>query len=221
MSVGLVAESLGGSLRMRTWMLPLIVVGLVLPGSIGMLVAGPGLGLAVGELCAAAVVVAAALQRPDEPIEVARAADGRSHVLVIAARAVDEPEVVEEVVAVCGDHDADVLLVAPMRSSTLSHWASDLGAGRERAQVTLVHSVAALAAAGVDARGQVGDRDLLQAIEDALRSFPADRVVLVSGARDRARRDSRAAAELRRRLDLPVTQLAGDSARSAVGRRAT
>jgi hypothetical protein len=175
-----------------------------------MLVGGPGLGLAVGELSAVVVVVVAALQRPVEPIEVARAADGRSHVLVAAARAVDEPHLVEEVLAACDDSDVDLLVLVPARPGALSHWTSDLGPGRERAQVALVHSIAALAAAGIDARGQVGDADLLQAIEDALRSFPADRVLLVTGDRVRDRGDSRAAAELRRRLDLPLTQLAAE-----------
>jgi hypothetical protein len=195
---------------MRAWMLPLIVVGLVLPGSVGMLVGGPGLGLAVGELTAVVVVVVAALQRPVEPIEVARAADGRSHVLVAAARAVDEPHLVEEVLAACDEPDVDLLVLVPARPGALSHWTSDLGPGRERAQVALVHSIASLAAAGIDARGQVGDADLLQAIEDALRSFPADRVLLVTEDRVRDRGDSRAAAELRRRLDLPLTQLAAE-----------
>ena len=194
---------------MRSWMLPLIVVGLVLPGSLGMLIAGPGLGLAIGELCAAVVVVAAAMQRPDEPIEVARSADGRSHVLVATASAIDEPQLVEEVLAACGDRDADLLILVPARAGTLSHWTSDLGPGRQQAQVALVHSIASLAAAGLDARGKVGDADLLQAIEDALRSFPADRVVLVTEDRARVRGQSRAAAELRRRLDVPLTQLAG------------
>ena len=194
---------------MRTWMLPLIVVGLVLPGSLGMLIAGPGLGLAIGELCAVVVVVAAAMQRFDGPIEVARSADGRSHVLVATASAIDEPQLVEEVLAACGDRDADLLILVPARAGTLSHWTSDLGPGRQQAQVALVHSIAALAAAGLDARGKVGDADLLQAIEDALRSFPADRVVLVTEDRARVRGQSRAAAELRRRLDVPLTQLAG------------
>jgi hypothetical protein len=207
---------------MRAWTLPLIVVGLVLPGTLGMLIAGPGVGLAAGELCAVVVVVAAALQRPDEPIEVASSADGRSHVLVATPRAIDEPELVEEVVDACGDPEVDLLVLVPARAGTLSHWTSDLGPGRQRAQVALVHSVAALAAAGVDARGKVGDADLLQAIEDALRSFPADRVVLVGDDRPRARGRSRTAAQLRRRLEVPLTQLEGEFApRSAAGRRAT
>jgi hypothetical protein len=193
-------------------MWPLIVIGLVLPGSVGMLIAGPGLGLAVGELCAVVVVVVAVLQRPDEPIEVAHSADDRPHVLVAATRAIDEPALVEEVLDACGAGDVDLLVLVPARAGTLSHWTSDLGPGRQRAQVALVHSIAALAAAGFDARGKVGDADLLQGIEDALRSFPADRVVLLTEDRARDRGQSRAAAELRRRLEVPLTQLGGERA---------
>lgn len=193
---------------LKTWMLPLIVVGLVLPGSAGMLIAGPGVGLAVGELCAVIIVIAAALQRPEEPIEVARAVDGRRHVLVVAAAAVDEPHEVEEVLAACGDPDADLLVLAPARGSGLSHWLSDVEPGRDEAQVVLVHSIAAFAAAGLDARGQVGDADPLQAAEDALRSFPADHVVLVTGDPAHDRAGVRAAGELGRRLGIPLTHLA-------------
>lgn len=197
----------GNPTTRRAWMLPLIVVGLVLPGSAAMLLAGPGVGLAVGELCAVSVVVIAASQRPVEPIEVARAADGRRHVLVVAAEAVDEPGEVEEVLAACGDPDADLLVLAPARGSALSHWLSDLEPGREEAQVVLVHSIAALTAAGLEARGQVGDADPLQAAEDTLRSFPADHVVLVTGDPAQDRAGGRAAGELGRRLGVPLTHL--------------
>ncbi len=193
----------------RAWMLPLIVAALVLPGSAAMLFAGPGVGLAVGELCAVVVVIVAALQRPEEPIEVARAADGRRHVLVVAAEAVDEPREVEEVMAACGDPDADLLVLAPARGSAISNWLSDVDPGREEAQVVLVHSIAALSAAGLDARGRVGDADPLQAAEDTLRSFPADHVVLVTGDPAQDRAGERAAGELGRRLGVPLTHLAG------------
>lgn len=190
-------------------MLPLIVAGLVIPGSAAFLFAGPGLGLAVGELCAAAVVIVAVFQRPDEPIEVASAVDGRTHVLVVASRAVDEPRLVEETLSVCGDPDADVLVLAPAQGKPLSTWLSDVGPGREEAQVVLVHSLASLAAAGIAARGQVGDPDPLQAVEDALRSFPADQVVLATEGSAHDRNGSRTAAELRRRLAIPLTHLSG------------
>jgi len=199
----------GRSRSLKAWLLPLIVAGLVIPGSAAFLFAGPGLGLAVGEMCAAAIVIVAAFQRPDEPIEVARAADGRTHVLVVAARAVDEPHLVEETMAVCGDPDADVLVLAPARVPALSNWLSDVGPGREEAQVVLVHSIASLAAAGIAARGQVGDPDPLQAVEDALRSFPADQVVLATGDSGHDRGGSRVASELHRRLAIPLTHLSG------------
>ena len=198
---------MGRSRSLKAWLLPLIVAGLVIPGSAAFLFAGPGLGLAVGEMCAAGIVVVAAFQRPDEPIEVARAYDGRTHVLVVAARAVDEPRLVEETLSVCGDPDADVLVLAPARGRPLSNWLSDVGPGREEAQVVLVHSMASLAAAGIDSHGQVGDPDPLQAVEDALRSFPADQVVLATDDSGNDRSGSRIAAELRRRLAIPLTHL--------------
>lgn len=197
---------------LKAWMLPLIVVGLVLPGSLAMLLAGPGVGLAVGALCAVALIAAAAMQRPREPIEIASVADGRTHLLIIATEPVEEPEVLEGVLAACGDPDADVLVLAPAGGSALSHWLSDVDPAREDAQVTLVHSLAALAAAGIDARGQVGDADPRQAAEDALRSFPADQVVLVSGDPADDRAVARVAAELGRRLEVPLTQLVAGAA---------
>jgi hypothetical protein len=200
----------GRTRTIKAWLLPLIVAGLVIPGSAAFLLVGPGVGLAVGELCAAAVVVAAAFQRPEEPIEVASAIDGRTHVLVVATRALDEPPLVEETMAVCGDPDVDVLVLAPARVSPLSHWLSDVGPGREEAQVVLVHSIASLAAAGIAARGQVGDPDALQAVEDALRSFPADEVVLASEGSNHDRNGPRLAGELQRRLAIPFTHLAAE-----------
>jgi len=192
---------------LKAWMLPLIVVGLVLPASLAMVLAGPGVGLAVGALCAVAVIAAAVMQRPREPIEIASVADGRVHLLIIAGEPVEEPEVLEGVLAACGDPDADILVLVPAGGNALSHWLSDVDPAREDAQVALVHSLAALAAAGVAARGQVGDADPLQAAEDALRSFPADQVIFVSADPGDDRVAARTSAELRRRLEVPLTHL--------------
>jgi hypothetical protein len=74
--------------------------------------------------------------------------------------------------------DAEVLVVTPALNSRLRHWTSDEDRARGEAQARLDTSLAALRDAGVDARGQVGDDDPLQAIEDALRAFPADEIVL-------------------------------------------
>jgi hypothetical protein len=197
-------------------MLPLIVVGLVVPGAAGMVIGGPGLGVAAGELCALAVVLVAALQRPDEPIEVAAPADARSRLLLLAAEGVDEPMVLEQVLSAAGGIEAarraEVLVVAPARGSALSQWLSDVEPAREEAQVRLVHAMAGLAAAGVDSRGRVGDADPLQAAEDALRSFPATRVVVVTGDDLHDRAGVRAAEQLRSRLRIPLSRVAGAAA---------
>ena len=46
---------------------------------------------------------------------------------------------------------------------------------REAAQRNLVATVAALAKAGIDAEARVGDEDVVQAVEDQLQTYPADR----------------------------------------------
>lgn len=71
-----------------------------------------------------------------------------------------------------------VLVVCPALNSPLRHWASDEDGARADAQTRLDACLATLAAAGVQARGEVGDADPLQAIEDALRTFGADEIVI-------------------------------------------
>jgi hypothetical protein len=68
----------------------------------------------------------------------------------------------------------EVLVVAPALNSAVRHWASDEDGARAAAQQRLKRSLAQLEGYGVAARGEVGDGDPLQAIEDALRTFGAD-----------------------------------------------
>ncbi len=198
----------------KAWMLPLIVIALVVPGSVGFIVAGPGLGLAIGGLAVAIVLVVAAAKKPDEQIEVADAADHRRRLLLVAIEPVDQPAAVESVreeARARADEDAEVLVLAPALNTPLSHWASDVGRSRLDAQRKLVLTVGALAAAEVEARGAVGDPDPLQAVEDTLRDFAADEVI-VGLPEGEAEGEARAlVAELRRRLDLPVYPLPEDS----------
>jgi hypothetical protein len=202
------------NLVIKAWMLPLIVIALVVPGSVGFIVAGPGLGFAIGGLAVAIVLLVAAAKKPDEQIEVADAADHRRRLLLVAIEPVDQPAAVESVreeARAPTDEDAEVLVLAPALNTPLSHWASDVGRSRLDAQRKLVLTVGALAAAEVEARGAVGDPDPLQAVEDTLRDFAADEVI-VGLPEGEAEGEARAlVAELRRRLDLPVYPLPEDS----------
>ena len=67
-------------------------------------------------------------------------------------------------------------------------------------QRRLALSVGTLSLSGLEARGQVGDSDVVQAIEDTLRTFAAQEVVFVSAPGEAAG----AVADVRRRLDRPI-----------------
>lgn len=73
---------------------------------------------------------------------------------------------------------AEVRVVCPALNSLLRHWFSDEDAARERAQERLERSLEALAGAGIEASGGVGDANPLQAIADALPTFPADEIIV-------------------------------------------
>ena len=60
----------------------------------------------------------------------------------------------------------------------LRHWVSDEDGARIAAQNRLDESLEAMRAAGIEARGQIGDSDPLQAIEDGIRMFAPDELVI-------------------------------------------
>ena len=73
-------------------------------------------------------------------------------------------------------------------------------------------SVASLTASGVRATGIVGDGDPLQALEDALRTFPADEIVISTHPPGRSHwLEKGVVAEAERRYDVPVTHVVSAS----------
>jgi len=198
---------------LRSWTLPLVVLALVAPSVAAFALVGPQLGLAIGALTVGAIVIAAARLRYDEPIAVAAAADSRYRLLVVAPRALEHPRTLAEIARIAaegdrvrrGERDGEpqVLVLVPARSSTLARWASDVAPARSTARDGLAVSLAALAAAGLDGVGRVGDGDVVQAVEDELHSFAADEVAILAGPGvGRAEIE-----EVRRRLDRPVRVL--------------
>ncbi len=191
---------------MAPWKLPLVVAALVVPIVAGFLLAGPGLGVAVGALAVVALLAVAARQRPRGPIGLEAAGDGRRHVLIVAAAAVEDPGDVELIVRAARiEGDAEVRVLVPARIGFLDRWASDVESARHGAQERLVATVAALAKAGIAAEARVGDEDVVQATEDQLRSFPATEVLLVGGGSEDG--VDEAAEELRSRLRADFRQV--------------
>jgi hypothetical protein len=198
--------------QLKSWALPLIVLALIVPPIAAFAAVGPQLGLAVGALAAGTVVVIAARSGFGHPIDVGSAPAGHFMILVVVIQAVEDPATAAAIAQVVSagasatvptaDREPEVLLLAPALNSPVAHWLSDLRRARFEAQRRLALSVGSLAAAGIGARGQVGDSDPVQAVEDTLRSFPAREVVFVAGG-DLAPQVE----EVRRRLDRPVRLL--------------
>ena len=118
------------------------------------------------------------------------------NVLVLAASPIDASLLRREL----GDEveGAQVLVVSPaVNSSPLAFWVSDSDEAIEDAQERLDETLEGLRSSGVQARGTTGDSEGIVAIQDALASFQADRVVVVD--------DPDVADEASDRLDVPVT----------------
>lgn len=185
---------------MKPWKLPPIVAAIAVPIAFAFYLGGPATGVAVGALVAVGIVVVAARQRPRGGIGPAPDRADPHRILVVLADRLEDPRAVEQVSRLAnGGESGEVMVLAPAHIGFLDRWASDVEAARREAQQRLVLSVAALAAAGVEAEARVGDEDIVQAVEDQLGSFPAGQVVLVSaGEEDEVA--AQAARELRERL---------------------
>jgi hypothetical protein len=122
-----------------------------------------------------------------------------------------------EVVRRAGE-DADVLVVCPALNSPIRHWASDEDGARAEAERRLAESLAALAAEGVDARGEVGDADPIQAIDDALRTFGADEIVISTHPPGRSNWLEKEVIErARERCGVPITHVVVDLEQERAG----
>ena len=184
---------------MAPWKLPLLVAAIVVPIALSFLWVGPSVGLPIGSLVAFAIVIVAVRQRPRGAISSAPGGTAEQRLLVVAGAPIEDPAVVGEIADLAASASSQVLVLAPAKIGFLDRWASDVETARSDAQRRLVVSVAALAAAGVEAEARVGDENLVQAVEDQLGSFPATEVVLVTA--DSGRKSAIAAAEeLRSRL---------------------
>lgn len=134
---------------------------------------------------------------------------GERHVLVVASAPLAGENLRRELSAAGGSVALDVL--APVLASRAHHWASDIDHEREQARRRLEASLAWAAAQGFAANGQVGDSDPLAAIEDELRDFGADEVIIVTHAGERRSwLADRMLTHLSRELDVPVREVLVD-----------
>lgn len=206
---------------LAAWKLPPIVAAITVSIVGGFYLGGPGLGMAVGALAAAAILVMAIRKPPLHPIRPPLAAEGRRHILVVLARPLEHSGAIEALRAAAGPvegepEEAEILLLAPSTHSFLARWTSDSGPGRERAQHGLVLSAASLAKAGIAASARVGDEDLRQGTEDELRSFPATEVIFITDAEGVGGALETAIADLQARLLVPSRRICQEGSEGEV-----
>jgi hypothetical protein len=139
--------------------------------------------------------------------------EGERRILVIANETVGGEELLSCIRQKSESVREQVLVVSPALNSPLKHWVSDEDGARSDAQSRLEASLATLRGWGVDARGEIGDSDPLQAIEDAIRTFAPDELIISTHPVGRSNWLERGIVEAsRERFAVPLTHVVVDSA---------
>lgn len=138
--------------------------------------------------------------------------DDRFRLLVVANQTVAGRALVEEIASRCRGRDSEVFVLAPaLAGSRAAHWASDIDDGIELARERLLASLEEIRRLGLQADGEIGDSDPNLAIEDALRHFAADEVLISTHPASRSRWLEHGVVErARTKLELPVTHVVVD-----------
>jgi hypothetical protein len=179
------------------------------------------IGVAVFALCLAVAAIAyVRASNPDrrEPLRHAAHAEhphgavaDERHVLVIANDTLSGEQLRERIIGEGGHAKLDIL--APVLLSRVHYGVSDIDRELEAARARLERSLQWARAQGIDARGEIGDPSATTAIEDELRDFGADEVIVFTEPRESPTWQEREQLErLRAELDVPVVHLAGEKA---------
>jgi nucleotide-binding universal stress UspA family protein len=133
-------------------------------------------------------------------------------ILVVADETVVGAELPREIVEKAQGLDAEVRVVFPALNTRLRHYVSDVDPARKEAESRLDRSLEALGREGIAARGEVGDSDPVQALQDALATDDADEVIIATRSPSRVNWLEKEIIERARELsDVPITYVQGKS----------
>ncbi|MGB7587425.1 MAG: hypothetical protein WBM00_01820 [Solirubrobacterales bacterium] len=144
----------------------------------------------------------------------------RFRLLVVANETVGGEALLAEIRRRCRGRDSEILVITPaLVGSRAAHWASDVDEAVELARQRMELSMIELRKLGLRAKGQIGDSDPRVAIEDALRVFPADEIVISTHPPQRSHWLEQGVVErAREEIDLPVTHVVVDLSAGPGGR---
>jgi hypothetical protein len=105
---------------------------------------------------------------------------------------------------------AEVLVVSPaVNESPVAFWMSDSDEAIAEAEQTAEMTAQRLRERGAQARATTGESEPLVALQDALATYPADRVLVFARGEEGARyREDDVLGEAERRFGVPVTEIA-------------
>jgi hypothetical protein len=195
----------------------LLTVGYFAAIAIAALAIGKWAGIIVFlALTLAGVVYVVRASRTEPPRQAVPSRRGRANerrILVIANETVGGGRLRDEIHSRSEGYDEHVLVVTPALNTHLRHWASDEDNARVEAQKRLDASLDRLRAAGIDAKGEVGDAEPVQAMEDALRLFGADEIIISTHPEGRSHWLEKGIVETaRERFAVPITHVVVDLA---------
>jgi hypothetical protein len=192
----------------------LVTIGYFAAIVLATLVGGRWVGLAVFAVLTVVGLWWLLRRRPEAPVRTApprRGEENERRILVIANETVGGATLREEIRRRAESYEEQVLVVCPALNSPLRHWASDEDAARAAARERLGRSLARLSEAGIEARGQVGDAEPLQAMEDALRTFGADEIIISTHPEGRSNwLEKGVVTGARERFAVPITHVVVD-----------
>jgi GABA permease len=147
-------------------------------------------------------------------VAVTQGGDGKYRLLVVANETVGGTALLDEIRDRCRNRDCRILVVTPaLPTSRAAHWASDTDEATELARQRMELSLIAIDELGLKAKGEVGDSDPNVAIEDALRVFPADEIVISTHPPERSRWLEHGVVErAREQIALPISHVVVDLA---------
>jgi nucleotide-binding universal stress UspA family protein len=195
----------------------LLSVGYFAAIAIAALVIGTWAGFVVFVALTLAGLVYVVRARSGEPrqqtVPSRRGRVNERRILVIANETVGGERLREEIRSRSEGYDEQVFVVCPALNSPLRHWASDEDGARQQAQERLSTSLARLRELGVDAKGEIGDAEPLQAMEDALRLFGADEIIISTHPEGRSHWLEKGIVDAaRERFAVPITHVVTDLA---------
>lgn len=169
---------------MKSWQPPFIVLAVIVVAAIGFAAFGPGFGFSLAGFALVGLVAAVLLLPSKDPIGRMPHPELSRKVLVVTTFPIEDADSIQLVADRVGigasEPESSIRLLTPATNTFLRRWATDLEAARQRAQGNLVVSVASLTLAGLDADARVGDENLVQAVEDELRTYDATEVFLLT-----------------------------------------